>query len=230
MHPLLKQNIITFDKLIKMPIGEIAVYRILYFYNIPFEMQKRFKDCKNQRTLPFDFYLPKHNTLIEVDEFHHFGIKHKSHIFDIDFDKVKQNDSIKNKYCSDNYIRLIRIRYDELYDIKNILKSNGIIDVTFNFTPKDYDAIDEEFRPIFTLKPWRRTQIEHIAQAANNEAKAIKLIVSQIVSFENLFNLDGEKIEFSADLKLEEILPKKILLSILNEIARISGLSKTKKD
>ena len=108
-------------------------------------------------------------------------------------------------------------------------KMAGLLPVTtsftIKFTPKDYDKIDEEFRPIFILKPWNANQMKEIAQAGNNEAKAIKLIVSQIVGFQNLINLEtGEEIEFSTDLKFEELLPKKVLLSILSEISRISGL------
>jgi len=37
-----------------------------------FEEQKRFKGCKVNKALPFDFYLPSHNLLIEYDGVAHF--------------------------------------------------------------------------------------------------------------------------------------------------------------
>lgn len=43
--------------------------------NVEFDEQKRFSDCKNSKgsdMLPFDFYIPKYNTLIEYDGLHHF--------------------------------------------------------------------------------------------------------------------------------------------------------------
>jgi hypothetical protein len=39
-------------------------------------------------------------------------------------DKLKINDKIKNDYCEDNYINLIRIRYNQIDDINNILYEN----------------------------------------------------------------------------------------------------------
>ncbi len=35
---------------------------------------------------------------------------------------IKINDKIKNDYCEEKYINLIRIRYDEISEIPNILK------------------------------------------------------------------------------------------------------------
>ena len=78
-----------------------------------FEEQKRFKDCKNSigsDMLPFDFYIPKYNLLIEYDGLHHFepingwGGKEK-------FIKTKENDNIKNEYCKTKEIRLLRIPF-----------------------------------------------------------------------------------------------------------------------
>lgn len=76
--------------------------------------EKTFEDCTNQgkgkvcRRLRFDFYLPEQNTLIEYDGEQHFVQRGK---FGSKFDSLQQNDIIKNDYCNDNNIKLIRIHY-----------------------------------------------------------------------------------------------------------------------
>ena len=97
-------------------LGEKNIENYLISNNINFEKQKRFKECKNIRTLPFDFYLPKYNILIEFDGEQHFkpinhlgGEKH--------YKNTIRNDEIKNKFCKSNNIQLLRIPY---YNINNI--------------------------------------------------------------------------------------------------------------
>ena len=87
--------------------------------NISFHQEHRFIDCN----LPFDFYLPKYRTIIEFDGRQHFepienfgGLE--------SYNKLKINDKIKSDYCEDNYISLIRIRYDQIDDIYRILWDN----------------------------------------------------------------------------------------------------------
>lgn len=75
--------------------------------------------------MPFDRYLPDFNILIEYDgEQHYFPIR----FGDISneqakekFDKVCLHDNIKNKYCKDNNIPLIRIPYWERNDMEYYL-------------------------------------------------------------------------------------------------------------
>jgi len=70
--------------------------------------------------LPFDFYLPEVNTCIEYDGEQHY----KPYRFSQDekyikkLEKTKQHDLIKNLYCKENGIRLIRIPYT----IKDVYK------------------------------------------------------------------------------------------------------------
>jgi Mor family transcriptional regulator len=40
------------------------------------------------------------------------------------FNKLKINDKIKNDYCEENYIELIRIKYDQINRIFEILKES----------------------------------------------------------------------------------------------------------
>jgi very-short-patch-repair endonuclease len=92
--------------------GEIFIRNYLIENNIKFEEQKMFNKCKNIRKLKFDFYLPELNICIEYDGKQHYEI---SDYFG-GFDKLEKQiirDKIKTKYCLDNIIKLIRIRYDE---------------------------------------------------------------------------------------------------------------------
>lgn len=76
--------------------------------------EKTFENCTNQKEgksckkLRFDFYLPKQNTAIEYDGEQHFVKRGK---FGENFESLKQNEIIKNKFCKDNNIKLIRIHY-----------------------------------------------------------------------------------------------------------------------
>jgi hypothetical protein len=76
--------------------------------------EKSFEDCTNKgggkvcRRLRFDFYLPELNTLIEYDGEQHFIQRGK---FGSKFDSLKKNDIVKNNFCLDKNIKLIRIHY-----------------------------------------------------------------------------------------------------------------------
>jgi very-short-patch-repair endonuclease len=98
--------------------GNLAIREILNDLNIFFIAEYRFKDCKNINTLPFDFFLPELNTCIEYDGEQHFnaidawgGIEK--------LQKQQNNDTIKNKYCEKNNIKLIRIPYYDFEQLDN---------------------------------------------------------------------------------------------------------------
>ena len=97
--------------------GEIQIRKILNNLNIKFKPQHKFADCTNKKELPFDFYLPEHNTCIEYQgEQHYKPVKHFGGA--IKFLKTKTNDSIKLKYCLNNDIKLIIVNdIDKIYDI-----------------------------------------------------------------------------------------------------------------
>jgi len=76
--------------------------------------EKNFSDCTNIKgdkvcaRLRFDFYLPDQNTLIEYDGEQHFTKRGK---YGDKFESRQQNDKIKNQYCKNKNIKLIRIHY-----------------------------------------------------------------------------------------------------------------------
>lgn len=92
--------------------GEKKVARILDKYNIKYERQKKFDKCKNIYHLPFDFYIEDYNLIIEYDGKQHFKAV-KFFGGEEGYKKRQINDEIKNKFCSDNYINLLRIKYNE---------------------------------------------------------------------------------------------------------------------
>lgn len=110
--------------------GERKIRKLLINLNISFEEQKRFKDCINPKTnrkLMFDFYLPEYNICVEYDGKHHY--EPSKRIYDIEkskkmFENSKFRDEIKNKYCLEKNIKLIRIPYYE--KIENYLNQNTI--------------------------------------------------------------------------------------------------------
>lgn len=94
------------------------ITEVLNKYNIKYEREKRFDDCKNKKALPFDFYLPDYNILIEYNGLQHYK--------DIDIGRtelalIQHRDSIKKKYCEDNNIQLIIIPYWDKDKIEDIL-------------------------------------------------------------------------------------------------------------
>jgi very-short-patch-repair endonuclease len=106
--------------------NEQIIINILTNKNVNFEYQKMFDLCKNKRKLKFDFYLPDYNLCIEYDGEQHYkiveywggekGLKYR-----------KNNDIIKDNYCKENNINLLRISYKDFNNIETILKN--ILDV-----------------------------------------------------------------------------------------------------
>lgn len=92
--------------------GENFIIDFLNENNIPYQYQKKFDGCKYKTLLPFDFYFPDKNMCIEYDGEQHF-IPVESWGGKDEFKLRQKKDKIKNKYCSDNNIRLERIKYDE---------------------------------------------------------------------------------------------------------------------
>ena len=104
----------TEDKISK---GEYFISCFLTNNNIKYISQHWYSDCRNILPLPFDFYLPDYNILIEYDGRQHFE---SVDLFggQEGFERRKLNDEIKNKYCIKNGIHLLRISHLEDVDSK----------------------------------------------------------------------------------------------------------------
>ena len=97
--------------------GENQIKQILKENDIQFVQQKTFQDCIFEDTkykAIFDFWV-ENKYIIEFDGKQHFypvqfgGIKKEQ--AQLNFEKTKEHDSIKNKWCFDNNIPIIRIPY-----------------------------------------------------------------------------------------------------------------------
>lgn len=100
--------------------NELYISNVLDKYNIEYEREKRFKDCRDKNPLPFDFYIPKYNLLIEFDgEQHYKPIRNRIE----HFKTTQYHDVIKNDYCKKHNIDLLRIPYWENKNIETIIKN-----------------------------------------------------------------------------------------------------------
>jgi len=92
--------------------GETQIAKWLDDNNIKYIRQHRFPDCRDKQPLPFDFYLPEHNTCIEYN-----GRQHYISILKWGGEtglRDRQNkDNIKIKYCNSNSIKVLIIKYTE---------------------------------------------------------------------------------------------------------------------
>ena len=100
--------------------GEERIRKFLMSKKINFIEQKRYENCKNKLTLPFDFYLPKLNVLIEYHGMQHYQpVKHFGG--EKAFIKRQKRDLIKENYAKENNIKLIVIPYTEIDRIEEML-------------------------------------------------------------------------------------------------------------
>lgn len=106
--------------------GEKVITECLVKDNINYEREFRINDCRNKRSLPFDFAIfDEYNNLqclIEYDGQQHF--------MPMDYfggedalQYTQQNDYIKTNYCKENNIPLLRIPYWDFDNIESILNS-----------------------------------------------------------------------------------------------------------
>ena len=92
--------------------GERQVRQWLDNNDVRYECQKAFNDCRDKQPLPFDFYLPDYNICIEYDGKQHyesinyFGGKET-------YEYTIRHDRMKDDYCKENNITLLRIPYYE---------------------------------------------------------------------------------------------------------------------
>ena len=98
--------------------AELKIRGVLNSLGIQFEEQFRFADCKDKAALPFDFAIINNGNLtglLEYDGIQHFrgwGSSKK------DLENIKRRDKIKNDYCKEKNIPLVRITYREYSNIE----------------------------------------------------------------------------------------------------------------
>lgn len=99
--------------------GELLIREFLEKHHIDFEFQYMFDNCRDVRVLPFDFYLKEYNLIIEFDgQMHYLPIYGEEQLA-----YTQKHDKIKNEYCQNNGIDLLRIPYWNGGRIPEILTS-----------------------------------------------------------------------------------------------------------
>jgi very-short-patch-repair endonuclease len=105
----------------KMSIGEERISKYLE-NRFTYIKQKSFEGCKYVNQMQFDFFIPDKNTCIEYDGKQHF--KPIDYFGGVEaFESQQVKDSIKNDFCKENNIKLIRIPYYEYNNIEKILEN-----------------------------------------------------------------------------------------------------------
>jgi len=113
------------------------------------ERQKTFQGCTNKkegrhcRPLWFDFYIPSLNTVVEYDGDQHF-IPSRQY-GDKKYESTVENDLLKNAYCKEKGIKMIRIPYNlrgELIESEliNALDSKEPFQLLGNYPTKGWNA------------------------------------------------------------------------------------------
>jgi len=96
--------------------GESIIHNYLTDNNIKHDREKKFDGCIDKQHLRYDFYIPEKNICIEYNgEQHYKPIKYFGGLKTYEY--IKNHDTIKKKYCIENNIKYLEIRYDD-----NIIK------------------------------------------------------------------------------------------------------------
>ncbi len=110
-----------------MSSGEMKIRIWLKSNNIEFVSEKHLDGCVSSYSncpLFFDFYVPNLNLVIEFDGIQHVKQSYEFHKTRKDFIKQRMRDSAKNKFCSLNNIKLLRIEHHQINSIYKILADN----------------------------------------------------------------------------------------------------------
>lgn len=109
------KNLIKTRKASKMSKGEERIAKFLFENNVRFIREyyhhHLFNYFHKKHLLFFDFYLPEYDAVIEFDGIYHFKGDRKQ----------QSRDSIKNYYCKNKGIKILRIPYWKFKDIDNII-------------------------------------------------------------------------------------------------------------
>ena len=88
--------------------NEYCVRLYLEELGIKYEQEKRFDDCKLKNSLPFDFYLPDYNYVIEVHGQQHY---YENDLYKQTLQERQFVDKYKKDYCINNNIGYLEIPY-----------------------------------------------------------------------------------------------------------------------
>lgn len=118
--------------------GVLKIKSILEENNIIYKQEYSYNDCLSPKgnKMKFDFFLPDFNCLVEYDGEQHFLPMSFGSTEITGEEKLKLNheyDNIKNNYCLQNNITLIRIPYTHYKE----LQINDLLPMSSNFLIKE---------------------------------------------------------------------------------------------
>lgn len=96
---------------LKQSHGELLIERILQQHNIPYE-----KEVSLFERYRFDFYINK-TYLVEYDGSQHFEARNSGWNTQENLEKTQERDRVKNEWCREHHIPLIRIPYTKYPNI-----------------------------------------------------------------------------------------------------------------
>jgi hypothetical protein len=99
--------------------GEMTLYRLLTQLDIPFEAQKRFKSIKSKKPLPFDFYLPTFNLVIEYQGSQHYSESNRKH--NESLADIQKRDELKRIGAKENKLNYLAINEALEKNIEKVL-------------------------------------------------------------------------------------------------------------
>jgi len=104
--------------------GEKLIAHILSELNIEFKTEYKFDDCKYKYKLKFDFFIPSKNICIEYNGLQHYKVVPFFGGNEY-FSEIIKRDKIKEEYCLNNGITLLKIKYNTDKDkVKDIISSH----------------------------------------------------------------------------------------------------------
>lgn len=91
-------------------------------HGVECEQEKRFKTCRDKKPLPFDFFIPDYNLIIEYDGEQHFKTRFFDNVsFKSSLEYTQYHDELKTLWCEENGFELLRISYKDFNNIEDIL-------------------------------------------------------------------------------------------------------------
>ena len=108
---------------------EYIIEQYLIEKELKYIKEYRFEDCRNIYPLPFDFYIPKYNTVCEVQGEQHY---YKNDMFTQSLEERKRIDKIKKDYCDKNGINFIEIPFWKIINKYKIKGYKILIDNILN--------------------------------------------------------------------------------------------------
>lgn len=107
--------------------GEFYIFNYLTEKQIEFKYQYRFTNCinpKTKRKLPFDFYIPSINSVIEYHGKQHYENQPFFSNYG-GFEGLKERDKIKKEFCIQNNISYIELNKKNINEIQKYIRFNN---------------------------------------------------------------------------------------------------------